>query len=67
MKRYTQMHSKVYSVSKKKNWFDSKFLKLEKKDTTKLIPVHDSIIILLSFGTLFIHIRPRMATQQYIL
>ena len=38
-----------------------------KKDITKLISVHDSIIILLSFGTLFIHIRPWMAAQQSIL
>ena len=33
---------------------------------TKLISVHDSIIILLSFGTLFIHIRPWMAAPQSI-
>ena len=37
-----------------------------KEDVTKIISVHDSIIIILSFGTLFIHIRPLMATQQSI-
>ena len=31
---------------------------------TKLISLHDRIIILLSFGTLIIHIRPWMAAQQ---
>ena len=37
----------------------------KKKDISKLISVHDSIIIPLSFGTLFIHIRPWMAAQQF--
>ena len=50
-------------VKKRKPGFDSKFLQNE-KDITKLISVHDCIIILLSFGTLFIHIRPWMAAQQ---
>ena len=50
-------------LRKTKPGFDSNFLKI-KKDTTKLISVHDSIIILLQFGTLFIHIRPWMAAQQ---
>ena len=38
-----------------------------KKDITKPISGHDSIIILLLFGILFIHIRPWMAAQEYIL
>ena len=38
-------------------------------DITELISVHDSIkiIILLSFGTLFIHIWPWMTAQQLFL
>ena len=36
------------------------------KDITKLISVRGNTIILLSFGTLFIHIWPRMAAQQLI-
>ena len=51
----------------RKPGFDSiNFSKL-RKDITKLISVHDSIISLLLFGTLFIHIWPWMAAQQSIL
>ena len=43
-----QLHN-IYSVSKKKRkpGFDYKLLKIEKKDITELISVHDSIISLL--------------------
>ena len=37
------------------------------KDVTTLISVGDSIVILLSFDRLFIHLWPRMAAQQSIL
>ena len=48
-------------------FFNTNFSKL-KKDLTKLISVHDSIIIsLLYLGTLFVHIRPWMAAQKSIL
>ena len=36
-------------------------LSKSEKDIAKLISVHDSVIILLSFGTLIFHIRPWMA------
>ena len=51
-------------VKKRKPGFDSKFFKIEYRYITKLYSVHDSIIILLSFGTLFIHTWPWMAAQQ---
>ena len=36
-------------------------------DNKTIISVHDSIIIILSFGTLLVRIRPWMAAQQSIL
>ena len=38
-----------------------------KKDITKLISVHDSIFIFLSFGTLIVHLGSGMAAQQSFL
>ena len=54
------------SIKKRKPGLTPNFSK-PKKDFNKLISVHDSIIILLSFGTLFIHIWPWMAAQQSLL
>ena len=60
----------LYSMSKKKKGGNpglTQIFSKSKKDITKLISVHDSIIILLSFGALFIHIRPLIAAQQSVL
>ena len=64
---FRKIYRLAYSELKKKKKETRVWLQISqnKKDITQLIPVHiDSIIILLSFGTLFIHIRPWRAAQQ---
>ena len=59
----------AYSASYKKEGNPSLTQNISKliKDVTTLISVGDSIVILLSFDRLFIHLWPRMAAQQSIL
>ena len=57
----------VWVIKERKPGFNSQFLQIKRKDVTKLISVYDSIIIPLSFGTLFIHMRSWMAAQHSIL
>ena len=57
-----EIETKQCEFKKMKPRFDSKFRKI-KEDISKLISVHDSVIILLSFGTLFIHIWPWTAAR----